>query len=93
MNATLSKKSEHVLQFSIIVSPLLTTKRRQKERPLIVYEVIVNMVFVYLLRANIISSFGKPKVVALACILFHNKNSYASTAWTRIGAAPASNGA
>ena len=80
MNATLSKKSEHVLQFSIIVSPLLTTKRRQKERPLIVYEVIVNMVFVYLLRANIISSFGKPKVVALACILFHNKNSYASTA-------------
>ena len=81
MNATLSKKSEHVLQFSIIVElVLLTTKRRQKERPLIVYEVIVNMVFVYLLRANIISSFGKPKVVALACILFHNKNSYASTA-------------
>ena len=81
MNATLSKKSEHVLQFSIIVElVLLTTKRRQRERPLIVYEVIVNMVFVYLLRANIISSFGKPKVVALACILFHNKNSYASTA-------------
>ena len=83
MNATLSKKSEHVLQFSIIVGPLVSpidNKADDRERPLIVYEVIVNMVFVYLLRANIISSFGKPKVVALACILFHNKNSYASTA-------------
>ena len=79
MNATLFKKSEHVLQFSIIVGPI-DNKADDRERPLIVYEVIVNMVFVYLLRANIISSFGKPKVVALACILFHNKNSYASTA-------------
>lgn len=58
----------------------IDNKADDRERPLIVYEVIVNMVFVYLLRANIISSFGKPKVVALACILFHNKNSYASTA-------------